>query len=317
MYQKIRFRLEIYFKRIRNRTPEKVFEFGNRHVLPYLSIVLITAFVFISNFVQAAESSAEFLPNEKVLDLSPGEVAQTVNALGPYTPNFEEDSVHVALAMKDTDYLGKPLIAETTETKIDETRKATITYTVEGGDTISSIGWKYGLKISTIKGANGLTSDNIKPGQKLKLPPQDLSASALAKISGSTAQTAFKGTFGRPTRGWGCMSQPFGHTSFEQWHTGIDLTSRCGLAVIASASGRVSKAAGGWGGGYGKHIIINHGDGFSTLYGHMSDLWVKPGQWVNQGQQIGVMGNTGWSTGTHVHFEIRKGGTAQNPLNYL
>lgn len=315
-YKAIRFQVEIILKKIRNRTPEKLKDFGQRFILPYLSIVLVVGFVLISNFIQGVESSREFLPNEKVMDLSPGEVAKTVNILSPYTSNIEEDSVHVALAMKDTDYLGKPLIAETAETKIDETRKSTITYTVEGGDTLSSIGWKYGLKISTIKGANGLTSDNIRPGQKLKLPPQDLSSSALAKLSAATTKTAFKGTFGKPVSGWD-LSQGFGHTSFERWHTGVDFTSRSGKTIFASASGQVVATNRGWGGGYGNHLIISHGNGFTTLYGHLSQINVSKGQWVNQGQVIGIMGSTGWSTGVHLHFEIRKNNVPQNPLNYL
>jgi len=316
LYQKARYQTIVLYKRIRNRTPEKLITFAGFYIFPYLSIVLIALFVLGSDFIQNIESSREFLPNEKVMDLSPGEVAKTVNNLGPYTQNLEEDSVQVALAMKDTDYLGKPLIAETAETKIDETRKSTITYTVEGGDTISSIGWKYGLKISTIKGANGLTSDNIKPGQKLKLPPQDLSSSALAKLSTTTTKTAFKGTFGKPVSGWD-VSQVFGHTSFERWHTGIDFTSRSGRSIFASASGQVIATNRGWGGGYGNHIIISHGNGYTTLYGHLSQINVSKGQWVNQGQVIGIMGTTGWSTGVHLHFEIRKNGAAQNPLNYL
>jgi len=320
IYDRTYFQVDLVVKKIRNRTPEGLKEFTGRFVLPYLSLVIIASFVFASNFVQAAESSKEFLPNEKVMDLAPGEVAKVVNAIDPYTANYEEDAVQVVLAMKDQEYLGKPLIAETANTIIPETtRKSTITYTVEGGDTLSSIGWKYGLKISTIKSINGLGSDNIKPGQKLKLPPQDVSASYIASLSNKNvagAQSPFRGTFGRPTSGWD-MSQRFGHTSFERWHTGIDLTSRSGRNIFASASGRVSGVYRGWGGGYGNHIIISHGDGYSTLYGHLSQINVSSGQWVNQGQVIGIMGSTGWSTGVHLHFEIRKNGAAQNPLQYL
>lgn len=314
--------LELFYKRLKNRTPEKLIDFSRRFVAPYLALFLIVAFVFTANLVHAAESFS-LAPNEEVLDLAPAEVAKTVTAIGPYTPVFEEDAVNVALAMKNEDYLGKPVITETQNTIIavpTTDRKTNLTYTVEGGDTISSIGWKYGLKISTIKVANGLSSDNIRPGQKLKLPPADLSANQLANLSGSRAvagaRTPFSGTFGRPTSGW-FLSQYFGHTSFERWHTGIDLDSRSGRNIYASASGTISKVGRGWGGGYGNHIIINHGSGFSTLYGHLSQINVSPGQWVNKGQVIGIMGSTGWSTGTHLHFEIRVNGSAKNPLQYL
>lgn len=311
-------------KKIRNRTPDGLKEFFNRHIFPYLSILVVTAFVLIATSVEAA-GEGEYIPNEEVMDLNPAEVAKTVSAINPYTANFDEDSVQVVLAMKDQDYLGKPVITETAQTEVPQEageRKSTITYTVEGNDTLSSIGWKFGLKIATIKAVNNLNSDLIKEGQQLKIPPSDLSKSYLASLAqkktggGSSSPKPFAGTFRRPTSGWH-MSQGFGHTSFERWHTGVDLDSRSGLTIMASASGRVATVRRGWGGGYGNHVIINHGDGFSTLYGHMSTISVSVGQWVNQGQSIGVMGSTGWSTGTHVHFEIRQNGVAKNPLDYL
>lgn len=318
LYQRICYRWTILCDKFRNRIPDKAKVFFRQIIVPYLSIVIVTGFVFLSNYVQAAEANAEPVFSDRLMDLNPAEVAQTVAVVAPYTPNFEEDSVQVALAMKDQSYVGKPLITETAQTaeQVGQ-RKAVVSYTVESGDTLSSIGWKYGLKIATIKSYNSLSSDNIRIGQTLRLPPQDLTASRLATISTSGGtRSPFKGTFGRPTRGWH-LSQYFGHTSFERWHTGIDLTSRSGTAILASASGRISAVRRGWGGGYGNHIIITHGDGFTTLYGHLSQINVSVGQWVNQGQQIGVMGSTGWSTGVHLHFEIRKNGKAQNPLSYL
>jgi len=310
-------------KRIRNRIPEGVKESIGKFVVPYASILLVASFVFISNFAQAS-GVTEYVPNDEVMDLAPAEVAKVVGEVNPYVLQKDADMVQVILAMKDEDFVDKPVITETANTQIavpSENRKSTITYTVEGGDTLSSIGWRFGLTLATIKAANGLSSETIKPGQKLKLPPEDLSKAQLAKmapkkVAGASAQTSFKGTFGRPTSGWN-MSQPFGHTSFERYHTGIDLTSRSGTTIFASASGRITFTGGGWGGGYGNHIIITHGNGFSTLYGHLSRINVSNGQWVNQGQAIGIMGSTGWSTGVHLHFEIRKNGSPQNPLNYL
>lgn len=320
VYKSVNFRYQVLIKKIRNRTPDRLKEILAKFVLPYISIIVISLFVFISNYVQAAENSIQYSPNEAVMDLNPAEVAKTVSAIDPYTSNFQEDAVQVALAMKNEEFLGKPVITETANTVIEVipgSRKANLAYTVAQGDTISSIGYKYGLKIATIKNANSLTSDNIKLGQKLTLPPQDISTSYLATAKNSTTtQTAFKGTFGRPTRGWN-LSQYFGHTSFERNHTGIDLTSRSGTTILASASGKVISVTRGWGGGYGNHIVISHGNGFTTLYGHMSSFTVSQGQYVNQGQQIGIMGSTGWSTGTHLHFEIRKNNVPQNPLSYL
>lgn len=103
-------------------------------------------------------------------------------------------------------------------------------------------------------------------------------------------------------------------------HGAIDIAGAgiYGSQVVASGSGRVIIAnAGGWGGGYGKHVVIDHGDGKSTLYGHMSNVYVKPGQSVSAGQQIGNVGNTGFSTGPHLHFEYRVKGVRTDPKYIL
>ncbi len=309
--------------RLRNRIPEPVFLIFRKYVIPYAAIALIAIFSFVADYAKAAESSYYYQPSEDVLDLSPAEVADVASVVAPYTDLVEVDPVTVAIAMDSSDFLGKPVLVDTQiSQKPAEKRTKTITYTVDAGDTLSSIGWEYGLKIATIKATNSLSSDTIKPGQQLKLPPQDLDPKQLAslqvkRVAGiSTSRIPFSGTFGRPTRGWS-LSQRFGRTSFERNHTGIDLDSRSGTAILASASGRVVGVIRGWGGGYGNHIIIDHGGGFTTLYGHLSAFKVSAGQWVNAGQQIGIMGSTGWSTGVHLHFEIRVGGRPQNPLNYL
>ena len=102
----------------------------------------------------------------------------------------------------------------------------------------------------------------------------------------------------------------------SSYHEGIDIAVSTGTPVVASAAGTVSYAT-GWSGGYGYCVYIVHPDGSSTVYGHNSSLAVSGGQWVEQGQVIAYAGSTGWSTGPHVHFEIRIGGSRVNPLAYL
>ena len=99
-------------------------------------------------------------------------------------------------------------------------------------------------------------------------------------------------------------------------HTGMDIAAGTGTAVYASASGIVTKAAYNTT-GYGYHIIINHGGGVETLYAHNSKLYVKVGDWVNQGQLIAAVGRTGRATGPHSHFEVRINGKYMNPANYI
>ncbi len=98
----------------------------------------------------------------------------------------------------------------------------------------------------------------------------------------------------------------------NRMHTGIDIAAASGVSIKASASGYVILA--GWAGGYGKCVIIDHGGMWSTLYAHMSVIDVKINQQVAQGQEIGHVGSTGYSTGPHLHFEIRYNGEPQDPL---
>lgn len=104
--------------------------------------------------------------------------------------------------------------------------------------------------------------------------------------------------------------------AYQRYHTGVDLAAPYGTPIYASRAGQVEVS--GWSRfGYGFHVILDHGGSVETLYGHMSRLAVGAGQWVQRGQLIGYVGSTGWSTGPHVHFEVRVNGTARNPLRYL
>ena len=103
------------------------------------------------------------------------------------------------------------------------------------------------------------------------------------------------------------------HPIFEEWryHSGIDIGAGYGSAIVASDSGTVILAE--VNGGYGNCVMIDHGNGYYTLYGHMSSYAVSAGQAVSKGQTIGCVGDTGWATGPHLHFEIRYGGTCLDP----
>ncbi|MBE5859969.1 MAG: M23 family metallopeptidase [Butyrivibrio sp.] len=118
---------------------------------------------------------------------------------------------------------------------------------------------------------------------------------------------------GRLSSGFGRRKAPTkGASSF---HKGVDWATPVGTAVMASNAGVVTRA--GWGRGYGYVVYISHADGRETRYGHLSKILVKPGQSVSQGEKIALSGNTGVSTGAHLHFEILIGGSQVNPLSYL
>ncbi|MCR4962291.1 MAG: peptidoglycan DD-metalloendopeptidase family protein [Firmicutes bacterium] len=117
--------------------------------------------------------------------------------------------------------------------------------------------------------------------------------------------------------GWpytGTITSRFGWRS-RGWHSGLDIAGPVGEAIYAAESGTVTYA--GWYYGYGNLVKIDHGSGMETYYGHLSAIYVNVGDTVERGQHIAALGNTGNSTGPHVHFEVRFDGTAYNPLDYL
>jgi murein DD-endopeptidase MepM/ murein hydrolase activator NlpD len=120
-------------------------------------------------------------------------------------------------------------------------------------------------------------------------------------------------TPGRITSGFGYRVHPIYGSG--RMHTGIDISAPYGQPIFAAGDGIVSMAS--YYGGYGNAVIILHGGGLSTLYGHQSRLAVSPGQAVSRGQIIGYVGSTGASTGNHLHFEVMVGGSKVNPLAYL
>lgn len=120
-------------------------------------------------------------------------------------------------------------------------------------------------------------------------------------------------TNGDVTSRFGWRSSPWGWGS--DWHPGIDIANDHGTALMSTADGQVSFS--GWYGGYGKIIKIDHGNGIETVYAHNSENSVSVGQYVKKGEVIGYMGNTGASTGSHLHYEVRVNGTAINPANFL
>ena len=115
------------------------------------------------------------------------------------------------------------------------------------------------------------------------------------------------------TDAYGYRTHPL--TGKYSWHNGVDFGAAGGTAIYATKSGTVTTAA--YGEAWGYYVVINHGDGYSSLYAHMPELIVSVGDYVTQGQTIGTVGSTGWSTGPHLHFTIYYNGSDVNPLNYI
>ncbi|MDR2893170.1 MAG: M23 family metallopeptidase [Deltaproteobacteria bacterium] len=116
------------------------------------------------------------------------------------------------------------------------------------------------------------------------------------------------------TSTFGQRISPFG-TGSSDFHKGLDIANRQGTTIRSPAKGTISFV--GWDGGYGNCVVINHGNNISTRYAHMSEIGVKLGQSVARGDKIGAVGNTGRSTGPHLHYEVRVSGVCVNPLRYI
>lgn len=151
-----------------------------------------------------------------------------------------------------------------------------------------------------------------------ELEAQRAAAAAGGSSGGGSANAS--GSFLWPVASYVYVSSRFGlrvHpiTGEKKSHTGIDIASNQGTAVYASDGGTVTLA--GWNGGYGNCIMIDHGNGYVTLYGHLSSISVSVGQTVSQGATIGAVGSTGNSTGPHLHFEVLKNGTRIDPEQFF
>ncbi len=176
-----------------------------------------------------------------------------------------------------------------------------VRYVVKKGDTVDGIAKSYNADSSEITQFNDIGS--LVVGQVIIIP--DAEAAVVATKSPTKSSPSTTG-FTRPVKG-GTRTQGI------HGHNGVDIASYLGAPIYAAAGGEViiSRADGGWNGGYGNYIVIKHSNGTQTLYAHLNQVSIVAGSKVSQGAQIGTMGNTGKSTGVHLHFEVRGG---KNPF---
>ncbi len=203
-----------------------------------------------------------------------------------------------------------------------------VRHKVARGETIYTIAEEYGLDDTQAQAIvnypfNEFLNDEtfeLATGQVIVVPdgvpqtradeaPQRRQPTRVATTPDAGAVSA-TGTFVWPAAGRITQGYRF-------YHKAVDIANRAGGNILAGDAGTVTVA--GWpdGYGYGNRVVIDHGNGYQTLYAHLSVIQVSSGQRVNRGDVIGQMGNTGRSTGTHLHFEIRQGGVLLNPLGFL
>ncbi|OGC05542.1 hypothetical protein A3H38_06140 [candidate division WOR-1 bacterium RIFCSPLOWO2_02_FULL_46_20] len=154
---------------------------------------------------------------------------------------------------------------------------------------------------------------------ELEKSSSELEVLILKKMAARTGARVYgSGTLAWPLRGR--LTSQFGYRRHplyggRNFHTGLDIAAKYGTPIMAADAGEVIFS--GWWDGYGKAVVIDHGKKTSTVYAHMSRIYKNVGAIVAKGQVVGLVGSTGYSTGPHLHFEVRKNGKPQNPLQYL
>lgn len=296
-----------------------------------------------------------------------------------FTSDFyvgDTDASAEMLVFNDDGYLTK------INPQTDESDRTVMTdrliHAVQPGESLSVIAQQYGLKMQTLRWENNLTSDRLRVGQKLIIPPVDgvthyvakgetldkvatkysVDKAFIVKQNGLQSEVLTKGqaiyvpngklfvaeisrsgvsrigtvsrvsevplssTSAAPSEGKILIFPTRGKLTqgFRRGHYAYDIADPSKPPIWAAATGKVVQTSSGtWGGGYGNHVVIDHGNGIQTLYAHLDYLTVKEGDIVDQGQVIGRMGRTGrvyGRTGIHLHFEVIKNGVKQVPSKY-
>jgi len=186
-----------------------------------------------------------------------------------------------------------------------------IPYVVKNGDSLSKISKSMGVPLEAILDANDIQSDVINAGMTLFIPGARMNKDDLALALGELFIYPLKGA--RLSSPFGWRNDPI--SGERRHHAAIDLSAPQGTVVWAAMDGKVSAL--GYNVTYGNYIILSHAGGFQTMYAHLHSISVKRGETVSKGTQIGTVGNTGYSTGPHLHFAVYKNSMAVNPLDYL
>lgn len=249
------------------------------------------------------------------------------------TPKKKPAKSHLGRAQRE-----HPPSSPATGQPMPLSQRGTHTHVVRRGETLSQIAHRYGLSVKSLQAANQLQDANhLLAGRRLHLPKDvrtvpmepDRSARGNDRRLFLGVQRHLERHTHPPTKGrrdfiWpveGALTSPFGERDHvmggggTRFHAGIDLTVPVGTPVWAAQEGIVVFA--GYNGAYGKVVKLDHLNGYSTLYAHNSRTVVHVGQMVQAGQVICLSGNTGRSTGPHLHFEVHKDGWPVDPLPYL
>jgi murein DD-endopeptidase MepM/ murein hydrolase activator NlpD len=181
---------------------------------------------------------------------------------------------------------------------------------VKNGESLGIISSLYNVSLNSLVDWNNLETEVLTPGQILFISNATLRPDILNSVLGNVFKMP---TTGSISSRFGYRSNPF--TGSREFHYGLDIANNIGTPIYSARQGTVIKT--GNTSNYGKYVIISHGDGYQTLYAHLSQILVTEGKQVPQGYKIAEMGNTGYSTGSHLHFAVYKNGDAVDPELFL
>lgn len=341
-------RYQFNLRRTLKKWRQDFFYIDGRALAPYLGLLVITAFVFLGNQANSQALAAALQQEGIVSEVEPEVVEQVLRAIDPLTPDITEAPEEVASLLIVADdggaYLPRPEMTAISEAE-SLSKKDPIPYVVQKGDTLVSIARAHDRSVATILDANSIKPEDagkMTPGATLLIPQEDTSHSlawleadqrARAEVARKRAEAQAKLAASRRTSGGtvreratsgyegtagGNFIVPISHNGVSRGlgrgHTGIDYRADTGSRVVAAADGRVIEVTRGWAGGWGTSILVDHGGGWTSRYAHLSSNAVGVGETVGQGQVVGYSGNTGRSTGPHLHFEVRVGGQAVQPF---
>ncbi|MEW6482541.1 MAG: M23 family metallopeptidase [bacterium] len=186
-----------------------------------------------------------------------------------------------------------------------------IVHKVKSGQTLWDIARTFNVSLNKIREVNGISTSLIRPGEKIFLPGANLTQEiALAQ---NLSDNFVKPILGRITSGFGYRFHPI--LRRYCFHPGIDVAAPYGSSIKSAAPGKVIFA--GWKSGYGRCVIIKHNNTYKTLYAHLSRIFVHQGQLVEKKESIGAAGDSGFTTGTHLHFEVLKNNRPIDPRTLI
>jgi murein DD-endopeptidase MepM/ murein hydrolase activator NlpD len=188
-----------------------------------------------------------------------------------------------------------------------------VVHTVKAGDTVAGIANTYRVPEKVIRDVNNISGDTLIDGKPLFIPGANTGMNHVGYNSGQEERFILSVRGGKIIRGYGWYIHPL--TDKMLFNHGIDLSGKIGTPVMAAMRGTVKMA--GDNEYFGKYVILDHSNGYQTFYAHLSVILVKQGDTVNEGSKIGELGNTGYSSGSYLHFRVYKDGATVNPLDFL